>query len=90
MGETLFKSLIESLQKNTCQVTHRIGYARVELSSTKSIDGVGQQSRDLACVTERMIRCVGWQHHGGSAAMDPASFASPPPIGHSSRIVKDT
>jgi hypothetical protein len=58
MGKALFKPLIESLEKNTCQITHRIGYARVELSSTKSIDGVGQQSRDLACITERMIQRV--------------------------------
>jgi len=59
MGEALFKSLIKSFQKNTCQVTHRIGYARIELPSAKSIDGVRQQNRDLVCVTERMIRCVG-------------------------------
>jgi hypothetical protein len=38
MGQAFLKSLIESLQKNTCQVAHRIGYTRIELASAKPID----------------------------------------------------
>ena len=90
MGEALFKSLIESLQKNTCKIAHRVGYARIELSSAKPINGVCQQSRDLVGIAKRMIRRVGRQHRGRLAAMNPARVSSPLTVVCSRRIVKDT
>ena len=46
-------SLFQRAYEDACQIAHSVGHSRVELTSAKLIDRIGQQVRNVLCGSKR-------------------------------------
>ena len=65
-------SLFQRAYEDACQIAHSVGHSRVELTSAKLIDRIGQQARNVLCGSKRVVRCVGRQDRRAATTIDSA------------------